>query len=139
MPETVTDTVKNYFASNILLVLSIACAKASVVLLFITVVGWKTMWKVIRYTSQALLGITLLWGIASPIALGLQCSPTRWVLGPTDDSTCVDQHALQIGIRVIDVITDLVVVALPILLMTTVQTSWRNRLLVVILFGIRIM
>ena len=133
------DCEQSYYASNILLVFALACAKASVVLLFIKVIGWKTMWKVDRYASQGVLAYTLLWFIASVIAVSLQCSPNRYALGPSDQDTCVDQYALQIGIRVTDGISDIAVAVLPALLMSKMQISGKSRALVIILFGTRLL
>ncbi len=50
-----------------------------------------------------------------------------------------DQYAMQIGIRVTDMIGDVVIAVLPIFLMLKLQTSWKSRMLVMVLFGTRIM
>jgi hypothetical protein len=92
-----------------------------------------------RYASQGVLLYTFLWLVASVMAVSLQCSPDRRALGPSAENKCVDQYAMQIGIRVTDVISDLAIALLPVLLMTKLQTSWKSRLLVITLFGTRLM
>lgn len=137
-PRGIQLTEQKYYTANILLILSITCAKASVILFFIKIIGWKSMWKVGRYSSQALLAYAVLWGVASIFAVAFQCSNPRWALGPGDNTTCNDLYATQIGIRVTDMISDLAIALLPVLLMRILQTKLKSRLLVVALFGVRI-
>ena len=125
---------QNYFASNILLVLSIACAKAALTLLVITI---KPL-KAVRYACFGVLIFSGLWGVASILALSLQCSPNRWALGPSDSDTCVDQYTMQIVIRICDIVSDLVIIALPIVMMQSVQVTQGKRLMVILLFSLRI-
>lgn len=110
------------------------------ILLFLNVLGRKSLWTMDKYASQGLLGYTFLWLVASTIAVSLQCSPDRQALGPSviNNVKCVDQFALQTGIRVTDMITDLAIALLPISLMMKLQTSWKSRLLVITLFGTRL-
>jgi hypothetical protein len=130
---------QQYYTASVILIPTIAFAKASVTLFFIRLIGWKSMWKTGLYTSEGLLAYTALWAIGSMVATALQCSPTRSALGPNDTDTCLDQYALQLGIRIPDAISDLVIAVLPILLMATLQTNRKNRLLVIALFGVRVM
>lgn len=90
------------------------------------------------YVSYGVLGFSIFWGVASVITIGLQCSPNRWALGPSGNDKCIDQRIMQIVIRVLDVVSDFAIILLPIFMMQKVQTSWKNKLLVIGLFGIRI-
>lgn len=126
---------QNYYASNILLVLSLASAKAAVTLLVIAIKPLKS----VRLACYGVLVFNGLWGVASAIALAVQCSPNRWALGPSDTDTCVDQYTLQIVIRVCDIITDLAIIVLPIIMMQSVQTTQSKRWMVMLLFSLRIM
>ncbi|KAJ9656657.1 hypothetical protein H2198_004776 [Neophaeococcomyces mojaviensis] len=124
---------KDYFAANILLYPALVCAKATVILLIITI---KPQRRVLL-ASQALLGVSIIWGLASVIAISLQCSPSRWVMGPNASNTCVSQRAMQITIRSIDALIDVAIVLLPIFMMQSVQTSFSKKLWVVALFATR--
>jgi hypothetical protein len=100
------------------------------------------MWKTGLYTSKGLLAYTAAWAVGSITVTALQCSPDRSAFGPTpnpDNGTCLDQYAMQLGIRIPDAISDLIVAVLPIFLMATLQTNRRNQLLVIALFGVRVM
>lgn len=97
--------------------------------------------KPIRWIAIALygiMGLSLLWGVASIFTVALQCSPNRWVLGPTASDTCFDQAAAQIGIKAVDMATDVALAVLPAFMMLNVQVSLEKRLVVVLMFGLRL-
>lgn len=88
-----------------------------------------------------MLAFIALWCIASVIALGMQCSPDHWALAPTSNpnpQTCVDQYAMQVAIRALDIASDVGIVLLPAFMMRTVQVSRDKRWMVVSLFGLRL-
>jgi hypothetical protein len=124
-----------FYTSNILLVLSLACAKAAVTLLIIAI---KPL-KYVMYACYAMLAVIGSWAVAGAFVLGFQCSaPNRWALAPGAGVTCVDQYAMQIGLRVVDIVTDLGIILLPALMMKSVQVSVGKRWMVVMLFAIRL-
>jgi hypothetical protein len=94
--------------------------------------------KTVLYASWGVLAFGVIWGIASSIAFALQCSPNRWAMGPSEENTCVDQYMLQIVVRSCDAANDLAIIALPIAMMRTVQTSRWKRWVVIGLFGLRV-
>ena len=120
---------------NILLVLSLASAKAAVTLLVIAIRPSTTF----RQAAYGILGVTALWAIASVFALGFQCSPDRWAIGPAEDNTCVNQYTLQVSIRGIDIAIDVAIIIIPIIMMRSVQVTQRKRIIVMILFGVRLL
>ena len=128
-----------FYASNILLILALACAKAAVTLLVIAI---KPL-RYVMWACYAMLGLIAVWAVAGVFVLALQCSgPNRWVLGPASGSngeTCIDQHAMLIALRVIDIATDVGIVLLPGLMMWGVQVSAQKRWVVVLLFAVRLM
>lgn len=84
----------------------------------------------------ATLGLVAVWMIASIFAFAFQCEvPTPWALGP---ETCIDQYALHIGVRVVDIFTDLLIVVLAFLMMRTTQVTTKKKSAVVALFGLRL-
>lgn len=120
---------------NILLVLSLACAKAAVTLLVAAITSSARL----RQAAYGVLGVIAVWAIASTFALGFQCSPDRWALGPSEDNTCIDQYTLQASIRGVDIALDIAIIVLPIFMMRSVQVSQQKRLLVMLMFGTRLM
>lgn len=71
--------------------------------------------------------------------MAFQCGPDRWVLGPTSNDTCIDQYGTQIGIKIVDIVTDLAIVVLPAVMMLYVQVPWDKRLGVILMFGLRLL
>ncbi|KIW26305.1 uncharacterized protein PV07_09406 [Cladophialophora immunda] len=128
---------KLFYASNILLVLALACAKAAVTLLIIAIKPLR--W--VMFACYGMLGFVAVWGVASVFVVAFQCSPNHWSLGPSsgaDPQTCIDQYAMQIALRAMDIASDVGIVLLPALMMRSVQVSNGKRWMVVTLFAIRL-
>lgn len=128
------STLQAYFAANLLLYPSLAASKASVALLVIAIKPKR--WIAIALYS--VLGVATAWGIAAVFVTAFQCGPTRWVLGPTGSDTCIDQYAAQIGLKLVDMLTDVALAVLPAAMMATVQTDTEKRLIVAFMFGLRL-
>ena len=114
--------------------MALASAKAAVTLLVIAIKPLKG----VMFACYAMLAFIGLWGVASVFAVAFQCSPTRWVLGPSASHTCVDQYSMQVAIRALDILSDVGIVLLPALMMRTVQVNREKRLMVILLFSLRL-
>lgn len=84
-------------------------------------------------------GIVAAWAAAAVCITPSQCRPVSWAMGPTERNSCINQYGAQIGIRVIDVFTDVALAVLPGILFMGLQMSRSKRLVVAFLFGLRIM
>lgn len=82
-------------------------------------------------------GIVAAWAIAAVCVIPSQCRPL-WAMGPIDDDTCIDQYTAQISIKVVDILTDVALAVLPGVLFMGLQMSRSKRLVVAVLFGLRI-
>ncbi|KEF54873.1 uncharacterized protein A1O9_09316 [Exophiala aquamarina CBS 119918] len=125
---------KTFYASNILMILAIAGAKAAVTLLVIAIKPLRN----VMYGCYGMLVFIGLWTVASVFALAFQCSPNRWALGPSESDTCVNQYAMQVAIRSLDIASDVGIVLLPALMMRTVLVSRDKRWMVIMLFSLRL-
>jgi hypothetical protein len=125
---------QNYYSMNILWILALSCAKAAVILLVIAIKPLRAF----RLTAYGLLGLTAVWSLGSLFVFALQCSPDRWALGPGDGNTCVDQKLMQIIVRIVDIVIDLAIVVLPAFMMQSVQVSQSKKMMVVVLFAVRL-
>lgn len=127
-----TDLVQAFYASNVLIIPALAAAKASITLLIISIKPSRP----VMLSCYVVLGVVAAWMVAGIFAFAFQCSlPTPWALGP---DTCVDQYALQIGVGVVNILTDIAIVALPFFMMQNVQVASSKRWIVSALFAIRI-
>lgn len=116
------------------MILAVAGAKAAVTLLVIAIKPLRN----VMYACYGMLGFIAVWAIASIFALAFQCSPNHWALGPSDTDTCVNQYALQVAIRSLDIASDVGIVLLPALMMRTVLVSRDKRWMVILLFSLRL-
>jgi hypothetical protein len=135
--DTLNTMSQAYYASNILLVLSLAAAETSVIFLIMSIKPAKS----VLMGCRLVLTTVALWAGTSVLALAFQCSmPQPWALGPRigGSETCIDQYGLQIGIACTNILTDLAIIALPLVMMSKVQTLKDKKLVVSILFGLRI-
>ena len=125
---------KFYYASELLLILSVAFAKASVTLLIVAI---KPGGGVLR-GCYALVAVVVLWAVSSFFALAFQCAlPRPW--DSADTGRCINQQGLLDFIGVVNILTDIAVIVLSFFLMRNVQVSSYKRFQVVGLFGCRIM
>ena len=90
-------------------------------------------------SSYTLLAVSITWAFAAAVVAALQCSPNRWALGPMGSDVCIDQFAAQIGIRAIDIVTDVALAVLPSLMVASVQMTRSKRLIVGSMFAVRLM
>ncbi|KAK3702142.1 hypothetical protein LTR37_015117 [Vermiconidia calcicola] len=130
----IRDLSQSYYASNILLFLSLGSSKSAVALLTLSI--QPTRWVVV--SSYALLTISIMWALSAAVVVALQCSPNRWVLGPNGTDTCIDQFGAQIAIRVIDIVTDIALAILPAFMIAGVQTTKFKFFVVSFVFGVRL-
>ena len=135
----VLTIVQAFYASNILLIIALAGAKASVTLLIVSIKPARP----VLLACYGVLGVTAVWMVAAIFTFAFQCSlPRPWVMGPDTalgSQSCVDQFAMQIGTGAINILTDLAIVTLPFFMMKTVQVANSKRWMVSALFALRIM
>ncbi|KAF8867267.1 hypothetical protein BDZ45DRAFT_577358 [Acephala macrosclerotiorum] len=79
----------------------------------------------------------ILWALSAEVVIGFQCSlPTPWAIITTK---CFNMIPFWNTIGTFDIITDLVIIALPIHLVWSVQMPRAKKLLVFMIFGTRIL
>jgi hypothetical protein len=112
-----SDVAKSFYSSEILLIVSVAFAKASITLLIVAIEPSM----IILQECYALLAVVALWALSSIFALACQCDLPR----PWDFSTgrCINRYALQIVIGIFNILTDIAVVVLSFILMKTVRST----------------
>jgi len=93
--------------------------------------------RYVLHACRVLLGVIGLWAVSSIIALACQCDfPHPWDF---TNGRCINQSGLYYSIGVINILTDVAIVALPIVTMWTVQVSQQKRWLVNSLFAVRLL
>jgi len=121
------------YTANILLIVVLAAAKASVTHLIIAINPSRKL----VYSCYGVLGLVGAWTIASIFALAFQCDlPHTW---NSKGNTCVDRFAMNVGVHALNIITDCIIVVIPFIMMQSVQVSMSKRFVVSGLFAARLM
>ncbi|KAK5165169.1 uncharacterized protein LTR77_009267 [Saxophila tyrrhenica] len=128
-------TALHYYAAQLLIYPSTTASKAAITLLILALKPPRQWIVLALYT---VLGVSIAWGVAATFTVAFQCGPERWVMGPSGANTCIDQYGAQIGIRLVDIVTDVALCVLPAVMMGYVQTGLQRKLVVSAMFGMRI-
>lgn len=92
----------------------------------------------LNMANLALGGIVVLWVVSGFFATVFQCPlPSPWIV--TSNEQCPNYGGIFLYIGVMDILTDLALCALPVAMMWQVQTTLRRKVIVMALFGSRIM
>ncbi|EFQ97644.1 hypothetical protein MGYG_00682 [Nannizzia gypsea CBS 118893] len=120
------------YIGQILALASLACSKASITLLLISI---KPL-KCILLMCRILLGILAIWGLAGVLSLSLQCGLAQpW---KSAENCWLNQYALHVGLNIGSMITDFALVLLPFLFVSQVQIPFIKKLAIAALFGMRL-
>ena len=93
--------------------------------------------KDLKFACWALLGIIAVWGLCAVFLVAFRCQlPNPW-FGPAEK--CINLYPLNLGIDLTNIVTDIALVVLPAVMMSTVQTSFDKRMRVIALFASRVL
>jgi hypothetical protein len=139
--ESLTDHAydrfaKAYYASDILFVITIYLAKISLVLFIIRLTPSQ---KILHLCYSFIIALTL-WVLATTLLLGFQCPLARpWEFLPRTSGKCsVDIAALYYSIGAVDILTDLIIIATPVVVVWDVRISRSQRFTVIGVFSCRL-
>ncbi|KAK4954574.1 hypothetical protein LTR10_008007 [Elasticomyces elasticus] len=145
--STVPSTVQQYslksyhvggkatFASAIFLIVALALAKCSVVLFMQRLLARDL--KALNIACWVVIGVSLLWGVGSIIGISVGCQTSSYIL---DDAAerCGMQSTKWSAITAFDAVTELLIIAIPIVLVRPLQMSRKLKWEVVSAFMFRI-
>ncbi|OCK74153.1 hypothetical protein K432DRAFT_410102 [Lepidopterella palustris CBS 459.81] len=131
--QTEIDTLqKEVYAATILYVLTVAVSKLSIMIFFTRLAVAQTH-KTIVLILTAVIGS---WSIAAVFGVAFQCpTPTPWNVF---SGQCVSLLSFWIGISVVDIITDVVMIALPVNIVWSLQMSPGKKIIVIFVFSVRL-
>ena len=89
-----------------------------------------------RFRGVALVatGICFIWAIGGMVPTIVQCQPIATLWNPNLPGRCLDLHQLSLGLAISNLLTDILVLCLPIYMVWTLTLSFRNRVAVSIVF-----
>ncbi|KAL4781547.1 hypothetical protein BJX76DRAFT_359752 [Aspergillus varians] len=120
--SSVETSSKFAFAAHILLIVVLSLSKLSTVLLI-----WKlTPNTSLRQYCTITAGIVLAWTVFSIFGIAFQCElPEAWLYTP---ERCAGEGALFYPIAVLNILTEIILFALPFIMMSNVQMAWLKRI-----------
>lgn len=132
------------YASQLIYIVTIALAKASTLTLLVAITPQKTH----RMPMFCVSGLVAAWAFASLWAAAFQCSLPKPYLftsspigvGPSaaPHAKCFNQVAFWDAVGAFDILTDLAIMALPILVVRDLQLNFRKKINVVVAFSFRL-
>jgi len=124
---------KAVFASRILLMIVLSLSKLSVLFVIRSLFTWEKRQKI--FLIDCSIAISALWGVVSTLVLSAGCSPT-YILSPT---TSCPNHVLKLQmVTALDIITECMIVSLPIILLWRMHMSRQKKRLVITAFVFRL-
>ncbi|TDZ48403.1 hypothetical protein CTRI78_v008175 [Colletotrichum trifolii] len=127
------STHQLFYASSLLATAAAACTKLSLCLLIQSINNHGRL----HVANRSLFGVIAAWAVSGIIAEALQCSlPDPWAA--SSKRKCPGREGVFLYNGLMDMLTDVALCALPVAMMWKVQTSTRRKLMVVALFGTRI-
>lgn len=87
-----------------------------------------------QIAAYTVMGIVIAWSIGAATATILQCVPIAGSWDKNVDATCIDTDRFWIAYAVLNILTDIMVLALPIVPIMALQLSMRNKLMICALF-----
>ncbi|OQD80902.1 hypothetical protein PENANT_c031G10951 [Penicillium antarcticum] len=124
---------KALYASQLFAVLVLACSKAAVALLVLSLKPFER----ISAACKIALGLIGAWALAALVALVVQCDqPRPWNFSP---ERCLNQHALYISLAACHMFLDVCIIGLPVTLLQQVQIIQWKRHHISALFAMRVL
>ncbi|KAI9652246.1 MAG: hypothetical protein M1831_007094 [Alyxoria varia] len=118
---------------DILYLWIVALAKYATLELLVRLGKHRPSFKISCYAMMAFAG---LWALAGSIAVGLQCGgKAPW---STPSSECVDLRVFWIVMEILNIISEVTIIAAPVVLVWNLQTSWNRKSMVITAFALRL-
>ncbi|KAG8161324.1 hypothetical protein KVR01_009588 [Diaporthe batatas] len=102
---------KTLFAMEFAYVTTIVLIKLSILLMYIRIFPRE---RKLRITAYIVAAVVVAWGIALYFVFLFQCSPVRKAWTPSVEGHCIEYNWIQIGNAVPNIITDVVILCMPI-------------------------
>ncbi|KAL9014490.1 MAG: hypothetical protein Q9173_000870 [Seirophora scorigena] len=119
------------YATQVLEIIILCLSKSSLLLVFLRLTPSRPAITALRLFAVSI----LLWGFAASFALLFQCDrPQTWDLTP---SRCHNQDIIYYSNGVVNILSDVVITALPAVLLFKVQISRERKLAVFGIFAVR--
>jgi len=130
----VSDVVKALYTSDYFYLAAIGCSKVSVLFLLRRLAASKIHKQIGLWTTY----YVAVWTVASILTVGVRCGATAPWNFPANH-TCVNVRTVWYAIAPFDILSELVIMILPIVMMAPVHVPLRKKVFVVVAFASRIL
>ncbi|KAL6898921.1 putative PTH11-typeG-protein-coupled receptor [Trichoderma evansii] len=87
-----------------------------------------------RIAGYTVMGIIIAWSVGAVASTIFQCVPIAGAWDKTVDATCINSNIFWVAYAVMDILTDMVVLTLPLPPIMALQLSTRNKLMICAIF-----
>ncbi|KAI0854546.1 hypothetical protein F4860DRAFT_499150 [Xylaria cubensis] len=117
---------------EVLYAVVLACLKFSILSLYRTIFGTNRHFYILTWVVTA---VVACWALQIIISTNLQCIPISVTWDPDQHGKCINYGAEALAAFIIDIITDLTILSIPIPLVKRLNTSRTNRRGLMIVFA----
>ena len=130
--EHITKGTQTLFAFEILYTTTISTAKLSILLFYRRI--FET--PVFRQVTQAVGFVVLAWFLAVVLVSIFSCTPIHGYWDHSIPATCIDSRAFYLGNSIANILTDVIILALPVRMIWHLQTSRSQKVALTLVFGL---
>ncbi|OAA39933.1 hypothetical protein ISF_09835 [Cordyceps fumosorosea ARSEF 2679] len=131
-PDRVNGALKGQYASDVFFIASLFCAKIATAMMT-TSISQRSHRRII----QAIELLIALWAVTGILVVLFQCQlPSPWFY---IERKCIQRVAFWTCFSVVNIITDLLLIGIMVENVRRIQTSWSKKVLVICVFGSRIL
>lgn len=123
--------LKLLVVSQIIFVSGIALVKISILALYLRIFKSKPF----KIAVYSIMGVVGAWWAAITFLTIFQCKPIEMSYKPWLNGTCIDLNSAFYGSSIPSIITDGIILCLPIRQVLKLQTSIRNKLVILFFFA----
>ncbi|KAH7418087.1 hypothetical protein BKA64DRAFT_187790 [Cadophora sp. MPI-SDFR-AT-0126] len=133
-PADVVKTLKLILPFEALYGITLCLIKTSVVMFYYRIFGSTPSFRI---SAIVAIGILIAWAISVVLETFLLCRPLTFNWNPTiEGGVCGDRNTVYVSAGALNVVTDFMVMALPIPHILKLQLHWRRKVGLVIMFSL---
>ncbi|KAL3420924.1 integral membrane protein [Phlyctema vagabunda] len=134
-PLDVVKTLKLILPFEALYGVTLCLIKVSIVIFYMRIFGLARGFRMSAYIA---IGILVAWALSVILETFLLCRPLAFNWDPTIDGVCGDRNTVYVSAGALNVVTDFMVMALPIPHILSLQLKMRKKLGLVLMFSLGI-
>lgn len=128
--KDMANFLKLFFGFEIVYLTQLMLVKVAILQFYLRIFPNRSF----RIAAYLLMGFTLIWWVTFVCTILFSCDPIARAYTPSLPGTCIDMRALVFGNAVPNIVTDVIVLILPIHQVVRLQLSKLKKLSLVVMF-----